>query len=239
MVSFGFIGKPTTISLQEFKTLECLGFNEKGELTTEFHNDFYVFMYLGGSDYGTIFSTSEKKVSNVCRFLTLDSVVEPGINSLLNISLKADIVLVHRDSATFFQVKSSIEGMKKYQEKYLGKQLSTSGFKESVFNQLPNIPDSYLAPGCMYLNSKQGEETLPTFLNALSEWLNIPLNPEYDKILKVLSNAKTPYPVKVLQRIFNDKEIMVKVDQCRSIHPIRVVNGYVQLSQPRQKQTIR
>lgn len=238
MVSFGFIGKPSTISLQDFKVLESLGFNEKGELTTEFHNEFYVFMYLRGNEYGTISNTSEKKVSNVCRFLKINSVIEPGLNSLLNIVLKADIALVHNKCVTFFQVKSSLEGMKKYQEKYLGKHFSASGFKRSSFNNLPNLAENYLAPGCIYLNTK-GEETLPTFLAALSEWVEIPINEEYNNILKVLANATTPYPVKTLERIFNDKEIMVKVDQCRSIHPITVTNGYVQLRKSKQKQTIR
>lgn len=230
MVSFGFLGTPKTISLKEYQILSRFGFNLVGDISDNFHNEHYVFD-LRGSDVRTF--KSEKKIVNVCRFLDAESVVESGVNSVLNIKLKADVVILHGDLATYFQAKSSTEGLQSYETKYFGKQLKPFSLACPQYKGRANLQESYEAPGAVYLNTQYGESSLPKFLREFSEWVGFSIKEDYDKLLQVLLKAKQPISSKVLQKVFHDSYIMERVTQWGSIYPINVSEGYVQLKRQR------
>lgn len=239
MVSFGFLGTPTTISIEEYQVLASFGFNSLGEISDNYHNEHYVFL---PSVYGSSIPNSEKKVTNVCRFLEVDAIVEPGINSVLNITLKADVVILHGAMATYFQAKSSIEGLQIYESRYFGRKLNPfykKGEKYQEFKDRSMLQQTYDAPGAIYLNTKYGDSSLPKFLREFSEWINLPVKEDYNKILQVLLRATKPLSAKVLQKVFHDSYVMERVTHWGSIYPINVKDGYVQLRQSRQRQAIR
>lgn len=232
MVSFGFSGTPNIISLKEYQSLSRFGFNQVGDVSEIFHNEHYVFLPHGKEDKT---KNSEKKVTNICKFLEVDSVVEPGINSILNIKLKADIVIISADKVLYFQAKSSLDGLNKYLTKYSGKQLnplhnkldkyrSKNNLKEQI-QKIPNAKESYPAPGVVYLNTKYGDSSLPMFLKEFSEWIGIPVREDYQTLLDVIRNSAKPLSIRVLQKISRNSNVMRSVTHWSSIHPIRIVQG--------------
>lgn len=232
MVSFGFTGTPNIISLEEYQGLSRFGFNSVGDISEEFHNNHYVFL---PGVYGSYLPGNEKRVTNICKFLKVDSVVEPGQNSILNITLKADVVLIYGDKVVYFQAKSSIDGANKYAEKYLGRSLNPLFNKLDAFRspkdlseqvqKIPNAKESYLAPGVVYLNTKYGDSTLPIFLKEFSEWIDIPVREDYQKLLGVIQKSPKPLSIRVLQKIFHDSNVMRSVTHLSSIYPINIVQG--------------
>lgn len=238
MVSFGFLGTPTTISIKEYQMLAKFGFNAQGQISDNFHNKHYAFL----PDVSRkSLPNSEKKVTNICRFLNVDTIVEPGVNSILNITLKADVVILHGEYATYFQAKSSIEGMENYQTKYFGMSLSPfyqKGGRYQDFKEKSELSESYPAPGALYLNTKYGDSSLPKFLRKFSEWVNIPVKEDYQKLLTVMLRATKPLSAKILEQAFrSDSYVMERVTHWGTIYPIDIKDGYVQLR--RQRQTIR
>ena len=232
MVSFGFSGTPNTISLQEYQSLSKLGFNSLGYISEVFHNDHYIFL---PGNYGGDLPNNEKKVTNICRFLEVDSIIEPGQNSILNITLKADIVVICDNKVIYFQAKSSLEGARNYLEKYSGRQLKPLFNKKDRYRtkeelrkqirEIPGVKDSYSAPGVVYLNTKSGDSTLPIFLKEFSEWVNLPVREDYQKLLGVIQNSSKPLSVRILQKVFGDNNVMKSVTHLSSIHPINIVQG--------------
>lgn len=230
MASFEFLGTPKTISLKEYQILSGFGFNLVGDISDNFHNEHYVFL---PSVYKRDSYNSEKKITNICRFLDVDAIVESGVNSVLNIKLKADIVILHGDSATYFQAKSSTEGLQRYETKYFGKQLKPFSLTCPQYKGRANLQESYEAPGGVYLNTQYGESSLPKFLREFSEWVGFSIKGDYDKLLQVLLKAKQPISSRVLQKVFHDSYVMERVTQWGSIYPINVSEGYVQLRRQR------
>jgi hypothetical protein len=225
MVSFGFTGTPNVIGLEEYQSLSRFGFDSVGDISEKFQNDYYVFLPSG---YGGHLPNNEKKVTNICRFLEVDSVVEPGQNSILNINLKADVVLICGDKVVYFQAKSSMVGASKYIEKYANWQLNPFFSRSSdniLEEQFRHIKESYLAPGVVYLDTKHGASTLPTFLKEFSEWIGIPVRDGYQKLLGVIQKSPKPISIRVLQKIFHDSNVMKSVTHLSSIHPISIVQG--------------
>jgi hypothetical protein len=247
MVSFGFAGTPNIISLKEYQSLSRFGFNPVGDISEVFHNVHYVFLPNGKEDRTR---NSEKKVTNICKFLKVDSIVEPGQNSILNITLKADIVIICGDRVIYFQAKSSVEGVNKYLSKYSGKQLNplhnkldqyrTRKSLNEQIQEIPNAKESYPAPGCVYLNTKYGDSTLPLFLKEFSEWIGLPVRDDYQKLLGVIRNSPKPLSIRVLQRISHDNNVMRSVTHLSSIYPINIVQGdcvqYVSTRRTRENQ---
>ncbi len=224
MVSFGFKGTPNVISLEEYESLSKFGFNSIGDISEKFHNNHYVF--LPGA-YGSYLPGNEKKITNICKFLKVDSVVEPGQNSILNITLKADIVLICGDKVVYFQAKSSMMGANSYTSKYADSQLNPF-FSKPNDKQPPlvlSIKESYPAPGVVYLNIKHGDSSLPIFLKEFSEWINIPVRDDYQKLLGVIQKSTKPLSIRVLQKIFHDSNVMRSVTHLSSIYPINIVQG--------------
>ena len=226
MVSFGFLGTPTTVSFKEYQILSGFGFNPVGDISNNFHNEHYVFL---PSVYKRNTRNSEKKITNICRFLDADAIVESGVNSVLNIKLKADIVILHGKLATYFQAKSSPEGLQSYETKYFGKQLKPFSSTCPQYKGRTNLQESYGAPGGVYLNTQYGDSSLPKFLREFSEWAGLSIKEDYNKLLQVLLKAKQPISSKVLQKVFHDSYVMERVTQWGSIYPINVSEGYVQL----------
>lgn len=229
MVSFGFLGTPTTIPLEEYTLLAKFGFNSLGNITDNYHNEHYVFL---PSVYGNNIPNSEKKVTNICRFLNVDAVVEPGLNSILNINLKADVVILHDKQATFFQAKSSQEGLNTYKDRYFKRELDPFYSKRGnskFFKEKVGLQETYKAPGAIYLTTKYGDSSLPKFLREFSDWIGFSINEDYDKLLQVLLRAREPISSKVLQKVFHDSYVMERVTHWGSIYPINVKDGYVQL----------
>ena len=232
MVSFGFSGTPNTISLQEYQSLSKLGFNSLGDISEVFHNDRYVFL---PGDFGCYLPGNEKKVTNICKFLKVDSVIETGQNSILNINLKADIVIICDNTVVYFQAKSSLEGARNYLKKYSGRQIKPFFNKkdryrtnEELRGQIRGIPDvkeSYPAPGVVYLDTKSGDSTLPMFLKEFSEWIGLPVREDYQKLLGVIQKCPKPLSIRVLQKVFHDNNVMKSVTHLSSIHPISIVQG--------------
>lgn len=232
MVSFGFAGTPNVISLKEYQSLSRFGFNPVGDISEIFHNKHYVFLPHGKENRTR---NSEKKVTNICKFLKVDSIVEPGQNSILNITLKADVVIISGDKVFYFQAKSSVEGVNKYLTKYSGKELSPLHNKvdkyrskknlDEQIQEIPNAKERYPAPGVVYLNTKYGDSSLPTFLKEFSQWLDLPIREDYQKLLGVIRNSPKPLSIRVLQKVFHDNNVMRSVTHLSSIHPISVVQG--------------
>ena len=232
MVSFGFSGTPNTISLQEYQSLSKLGFNSLGDISEVFHNDHYVFL---PGEWGCCIPNNEKKVTNICKFLKVDSVIEPGQNSILNVTLKADIVVISDNKVIYFQTKSSLYGARKYLEKYSGRQLKPLFNKKDRYRtkeelreqirEIPGVKESYSAPGVVYLNTKSEGSTLPIFLKEFSEWVNLPVREDYQKLLGVIQNSSKPLSVRILQKVFGDSNVMKSVTHLGSIHPINIVQG--------------
>jgi len=246
MVSFGFAGIPNIITLKEYQSLSRFGFNPVGDISEIFHNEHYVFLPNGKEDKTR---NSEKKVTNICKFLKVDSVVEPGQNSILNITLKADVAIICGSKVVYFQAKSSLEGVNKYLLKYSGKQLkplhnkldeyrSKKNLSEQI-QEIPNAKESYPAPGCVYLNTKYGDSTLPQFLKEFSKWVDLPVREDYQKLLGVIRNSPKPLSIRVLQKISHDNNVMRSVTHLSSIYPINIVQGdCVHYVRQRQTQTI-
>lgn len=232
MVSFGFTGTPNVISLKEYQSLSRFGFNPLGDISEIFHNVHYVLLADGKEDRT---KNSEKKVTNICKFLKVNSIVEPGQNSVLNIALKADVILISAEKVIYFQAKSSVEGVNKYLAKYSGKELSPLynkldeyRSKKNLGEQIRHIPkakESYPAPGVVYLNTKYGDSTLPMFLKEFSEWIGLPVREDYQKLLGVIQKSPKPLSIRVLQKVFHDNNVMRSVTHLSSIHPISVVQG--------------
>ena len=232
MASFGFSGTPNVISLKEYQSLSRFGFNSVGDISEVFHNVHYIFLADGKEDRTR---NSEKKVTNICKFLEVKSVVEPGQNSVLNIALKADVVVISADKVVYFQAKSSLEGVNKYLAKYSGKELSPLynkldeyRSKKNLGEQIRHIPkakERYYAPGVVYLNTKYGNSTLPMFLKEFSDWIGIPVREDYQKLLGIMQKSPKPLSMRVLQKIFHDSNVMRSVTHLSSIYPISVVQG--------------
>lgn len=232
MVSFGFSGTPNVISLKEYQSLSRFGFNPVGDISEVFHNRHYVFL---PGKYGNYLPGNEKRVTNICKFLEVDSVVEPGQNSILNITLKADIVIICGEKVVYFQAKSSLEGVKSYLQTYSGRQLNPLFNKKDKYRsnkelseqiqEIPDVRESYPAPGVVYLSIKSGDSTLPMFLKEFSEWVGLPVRDDYQKLLGVIQKSSKPLSVRVLQKIFHDSNVMRSVTHLSSIHPISVVQG--------------
>lgn len=234
MVSFGFLGEPKTITFEEYQMLAKFGLNSLAEVTDNFHNRHYIFR---PNIYGKEKLNTEKKVTNVTRFLEADLVVESGINSVLNTNLKADVIIIHGGGklATYFQSKSSAVGLQKYNEKYFGMKLNPfyqKGEKYEDFEERTRLQESYEAPGAVYLNTA-GENTLPEFLKKFSDWVGLPVKEDYQKLLNVLLTATKPISSKILQKVFHDSSVMEKVTHLGTIHSINVSDGYVQLRKQR------
>jgi hypothetical protein len=227
MVSFGFAGTPNIIDLEEYQSLSRYGFNSTGDISEEFHNRHYVFL---PGVYGSYLPGNEKRVTNICKFLKADSVVETGLNSILNITLKADVVVICGNKAVYFQAKSSLAGMNCYSAKYAGRQLNPLFNKGDIYRkkqirQIPNTKESYSAPGCVYLNMKEGDFTLPQFLKKFSQWVGLPIREDYQKLLGVIRNSPKPLSIRVLQKIAHDNNVMRSVTHLSSIYPINIVQG--------------
>ena len=242
MVSFGFAGTPNIIDLEEYQSLSRYGFNSAGDISEEFHNRHYVFL---PGVYGSYLPGNEKRVTNICKFLKADSVVETGLNSILNITLKADVVVIYGNKAVYFQAKSSLAGMSSYLTKYEGRKLKPLFNKGDIYRskeqirQIPNTEESYSAPGCVYLNMKNGDSTLPQFLKEFSKWVGLPVREDYQKLLGVIRNSPKPLSIKVLQKISHDNNVMRSVTHLSSIYPINIVQGdCVHYVRQRQVQTI-
>lgn len=236
MVSFGFLGTPKTISIEEYEMLAKFGLNSLAEVTDSFHNRHYVFR---PNIYKKVKVNTEKKVTNISKFLEVDLVVESGVNSILNTNLKADVILIHGGGklATYFQSKSSDTGLQKYKEKYLGMELDPfyqKGEKYNDFEERNQLQKKYEAPGAVYL-STDGKNTLPEFLKEFSEWVDLPVKEDYQKLLNVLLAATKPLSSKILQRVFHDSNVMEKVTHLGTIHFIDVSEGYVQLKRRKAK----
>ena len=227
MVSFGFAGTPNTIGLEEYQSLSRYGFNSVGDISEEFHNRHYVFL---PGVYGSYLPGNERRVTNICKFLEADSVIETGLNSILNITLKADVVVICENKAVYFQAKSSLTGMNCYSAKYSGRQLNPLFHKGDVYRkkqirQIPDAKESYSAPGCVYLSMKEGDSTLPQFLKEFSKWVGLPVREDYQKLLEVISNSPKPLSIRVLQKISHDNNVMRSVTHLSSIYPINIVQG--------------
>jgi|SRR4028118_642130 hypothetical protein len=227
MVSFGFAGTPNIIDLEEYQSLSRYGFNSVGDISEEFHNRHYVFL---PGVYGSYLPGNEKRVTNICKFLKADSVVETGLNSILNITLKADVAVICGNKAVYFQAKSSLAGMNCYLTKYSGRQLKPLFNKGDIYRkgqirQIPNIKESYSAPGCVYLSMKDGDFTLPQFLKEFSKWVGLPVRDDYQKLLGVIRNSPKPLSIRVLQKISHDNNVMRSVTHLSSIYPINIVQG--------------
>lgn len=234
MVSFGFLGTPKTVSTEEYEMLAKFGLNSLAEVTNNFHNRHYVFR---PNIYEKVKVNTEKKVTNISKFLEVELVVESGVNSILNTNLKADVILIHGGGklATYFQSKSSETGLLRYKEKYLGMELDPfyqKGEKYNDFEERNQLQGSYEAPGAVYL-STDGENTLPEFLKEFSDWVGLPVKEDYQKLLNVLLAATKPLSSKILQKVFRDAYIMGKVTHLATIHSINVSEGYVQLRRQR------
>lgn len=230
MVSYGFLGTPLTIPIKEYKILAKFGFNLVGDISDNFHNVHYVFL---PSVYKKNTLNSEKKVTNICKFLEVDAIVESGVNSILNTRLKADVVILHGEFATYFQAKSSLEGLQSYQAKYLNKQLHPFSKNCPQHKGRVNLQNTYDAPGVVYLNTKYGESSLPKFLEEFSKWVNLPVKADYDKLLQILLRTEKPLSLKVLQKVLHDADVMERVSHWGSIYPINIAGGYVQLKKQR------
>ena len=233
MVSFGFLGTPKTISIGEYEMLAKFGLNSLAEVTDDFHNRHYVFR---PDVYAKEKINTEKKVTNISKFLSVDLVVESGVNSILNTNVKADVILLHGKSATYFQSKSSEEGLQGYKSKYFGKRLYPfyqKGERYQNFEEKSKLQKSYDAPGAVYLNTRYGESSLPKFLKEFSDWVGLSIKADYDKLLQVLLRAEKPLSSKILQKVFHDSYVMEKVTHWGTIYPISVSGGYVQLKRQR------
>lgn len=232
MARFGFAGTPNVISLKEYQSLSRFGFNPVGDISEVFHNDHYVFLPHGKENRTR---NSEKKVTNICKFLKVDSIVEPGQNSILNITLKADVVIICGEKVFYFQAKSSVEGVNKYLTKYSGKELSPLHNKQDKYRskknldeqiqEIPNVKESYPAPGVVYLNTKYGDSTLPMFLKEFSEWIGLPVREDYQWLLSVLQKSAIPLSIQVLRKMTHNSNVMGLITHLSSIHPISVVQG--------------
>jgi hypothetical protein len=227
MVSFGFAGTPNIIDLEEYQSLSRYGFNSVGDISEEFHNQHYVFL---PGIYGSYLPGNERRVTNICKFLKADSVVETGLNSILNITLKADVIVICGNKAVYFQAKSSLAGMNSYLAKYTGCQLKPLFNKGDInrkvqIRQIPNTKKSYSAPGCVYLSMKEGDSTLPQFLKEFSEWVGLPIRQDYQKLLGVIRNSPKPLSIRVLQKISHDNNVMRSITHLSSIYPINIVQG--------------
>lgn len=232
MASFGFLGTPKTISIKEYRILSRFGFNMVGDISDNFHNQHYVFD-LSGYEARTF--NSEKRIVNICRFLDAKTVVESGINSLLNVKLKADVIILNGDKATYFQAKSSTEGLETYRTKYFGRQLYPFSSTCPQYKGRANLDETYEAPGAVYLNTKYGDFSLSEFLREFSDWIGFSIKEDYNKLLQFLLKAKQPVSSKVLTKLFHDSHVMERVTQIGSIYPINVKEGYVQLRRQRPK----
>lgn len=225
MVSFGFYGSPTTIPLKEYSSLANLGFDDTGFISESFHSDYYIF-----GEYIPL--NTEKKVINICKFLQVDRVDVPRMNSLMDTNLKGDAVLIHGEFATFFQAKSSLRVLELYKKKYGNKELNPYFSKRNYnYDHLPRVQKSYLAPGAVYLDVTQGNQSLSQFLWEFSKWSNIPIKEEYKTLLSILLKSKKPLAIKTLETILGTKEIVSRVAQLKTIYPITFMDGYVQIKE--------
>lgn len=233
MVSFGFYGKPSILSFEEYKVLAKYGFNEQGEISEEFQNEFYVLPHIA-----ITFPSNEKKVTNVCRFLDADWVKESPLNSVLDGNLKIDIAVGKGDLVFCFQSKSSLLGLEMYKEKYIAKQLDPFYCRKTCSSRkdLPKIKDRYSAPGAVYLSIRDGTCSLPLFLSELSTWLGIPIRNEYQKLWEILKKQPKHISVETLGMILKDrKETPKYVSQMGTIYPIDFKEGYVRLRRQKQQ----
>lgn len=239
-VSFGFFGTPLVLDIEEYETLSNLGVIEGGKIVRGFSTDEKDDVYFLASLSNHPNLNTEKKVFNVCKFLNAEKVISTQVHSILNLNLKVDVVVIYQGKALCFQAKSSLSGARRHEESWLGKNLDPyyRGQLDSR-KTLPKVAESYVAPGVAYLDVTRGNESLFSFLIAMSKWLNIEVQEEYIKILKFLWSTSKPLAMVTLERAFKSKGISSKISELGGICPIIQRNGYVYLNGKRPERKVR
>ena len=228
MVSFGFYGKAVKIKLSDFEVLRHLGFQENKTIGKEYHNDYYVLPVQNNTPN----KSNELKIVNVCRFLDAE-VYETGVNSVLNINLKIDVLLRKGDNIWGFQAKSSAKSCNGYLAKYENKKLDPFYRAEGKKYKVDLTSYEFEAPGVSYLNIK-GESHVSQYLSNLSKWLKIPVKREYVDLITLLRRRPGDlYSIDTLRRILNtdSREIVNRIAQAKTIFPIQWDNQYVSIRQ--------
>lgn len=239
-VSYGFIGSPLILDLEEYETLCNLSVIEGGKIIKGFvageEDEVY---FLGSFSSGRPSLNTERKVFNVCKFLNAERVVNTRLNSILNLHLKIDVVVIYQGKALCFQAKSSRSGAKDHQKKYGGKNLNPY-YKAQLDsrNLLPKVADSYIAPGVTYLDVTKGNESLFSFLMAISKWLEIKPQEEYLDILKTLWRFSKPVEISTLESIVKSKKVSLRLAELKGICPISLNEGYVYLNGKRPERKV-
>jgi hypothetical protein len=237
-VSYGFIGSPLILDLEEYETLATLGVQEGGKIVQNFEAEEEIYFLAALNNHPTL--NTEKKCLNICRFLNADKVISTKLNSILNLNLKVDIVVIYQGKALCFQAKSSLSGARKYEDHWLNKKLNPY-YKRSENCQriLPKLPDMYIAPGVVYLDVTCGNKSLFSFLMEMSKWLGIEVQEDYIKILKYLWSMSKPIHMTTLERAFKSKSISSEISKLGGICPIVVNQGFVYLNGKRKEVTLR
>ena len=238
-VSYGFIGLPLILDLEEYETLASLSVIEGGKIIRGFvageEDEAY---FLGNFSNTPTFST-EKKVVNVCRFLNADKVISTRLNSILNLNLKVDVVVIYQGKALCFQAKTSISGARQHEDKWLGKKLNPYHKRPQDCKEvLPKVAESYISPGVVYLDVSYGNKSLFSFLIEMSKWLGIEVQEDYIKILKYLWSMSKPIHMTTLERAFKSKSISSEISKLGGICPIVVDRGFVYLNGKRKEVTL-
>lgn len=230
-VSFGFFGSPLILDIEEYETLANLSVIEGGKIVRGFTAEEEDEVYFLGRSSNTPTLSTEKKVFNVCKFLNADRVISTRLNSILNLHLKIDVVVIYQEKALCFQAKSSKDGAKKHQKVYEGKNLNPYHRGQlDCRKTLPKVADSYVAPGVAYLDVTKGNESLFSFLMAISKWLEIKPQEEYLDILKTLWRFSKPVEISTLESIVKSREVSLRLAELKGICPISLNKGYVYLN---------
>jgi len=236
-VSYGFIGSPLILDLEEYEVLASLSVIEGGKIIRGFTagEEDEVYFLLSDNNHPTL--TTEKKVWNICRFLNADRVINTKLNSIFNLYLKVDVVIIYKEKALCFQTKSSLFRARQYEDKWLGKDLDPYGIGRSEYERekLPKVADSYVAPGVVYLDVTKGNKSLFSFLMEMSKWLGIEIQEDYIKILKYLWSMSKPIHMTTLERAFKSKSISSEISKLGGICPIVVDRGFVYLNGKRKE----
>ena len=231
MASFGFFGSPLILDIEEYETLSDIGVIESGKIVKGFSSGEEDEVYFLASHSNNPTLNTEKKVFNVCRFLNADKVISTKLNSIFNLNLKVDVVVIYQGKALCFQAKSSLSGARRYEEDWLGRNLDPYHRGQlGCRKTLPQVADTYTAPGVAYLDVTSGNKSLFSFLMAISKWLGIKPQEEYLNILKVLWKFSKPVEMSTLERIVRSKGVALKVSELGGICPITVSKGYVYLN---------